>query len=137
MGAKSFRRVHRGYAQIVTYQYEHVMKAEKVLGRDLRDQELVHHVDENKLNNENTNLVICPDRGYHSLIHYRMRALAECGNAGWFQCKYCKEWDSPENVRVLKTDGSRPHQSSYHMACARAVANRNYRLRKESKHGNH
>lgn len=133
MAAKQLRRMQRGYVQIVTYEYEHVMKAEAALGRVIVYPEQIHHVDEVKDNNENTNLVICPDHAYHRMIHYRTRALDECGNANWLQCKYCKQWDAPENIKKIDTDGTRPHQSTYHMQCARDVANRNYRLRKERK----
>lgn len=56
-------------------QYEHILVAEKALGKPLPRGAIVHHIDENKSHNANTNLVICPDQSYHMLIHKRMRDL--------------------------------------------------------------
>jgi hypothetical protein len=50
------------------YHLEHIIMAEKVLGRFLKRSEIVHHVDENRQNNVNSNFVIC-DRSLHKLIH--------------------------------------------------------------------
>jgi hypothetical protein len=40
----------------------------------------VHHFDENKRNNEPSNLVICQDRGYHLLLHIRQRTMKSGGD---------------------------------------------------------
>ena len=53
---------------------EHVLKVEKVLGRRLRKGELVHHVNGDKADNRNANLLVCR-RPYHSWIHARMSYL--------------------------------------------------------------
>lgn len=52
----------------------HVLAAEKVLGRELRAGETVHHVDGNKKNYRNDNLLICT-RAYHAALHHRMSYL--------------------------------------------------------------
>lgn len=57
------------------YVLEHLLVAERALGRLLRGSEEVHHVDRNRANNDPGNLVICPDRAYHMLLHRRERAL--------------------------------------------------------------
>lgn len=49
----------------------HTVIAEKILGRKLKRNECVHHVDLNKSNNLNSNLVIC-DLAYHRFLHHRM-----------------------------------------------------------------
>jgi hypothetical protein len=61
---------------------------------------VVHHFDENTLNNSNDNLVICQDTKYHSLLHVRTRAYKACGNADWRKCKYCKQYDDPGNLYI-------------------------------------
>lgn len=58
------------------YVLEHILKAEHALGKALPPAAIVHHHDEIKHHNENSNLVICQDNAYHRTIHARMRVLA-------------------------------------------------------------
>lgn len=60
--------------------YEHVLIAERALGRYLPEGAEVHHADENKRNNANRNLVICQDKAYHKLLHARARVVAAGGD---------------------------------------------------------
>lgn len=53
------------------YRSEHVLKVEKILGRRLNRDECVHHIDGDRLNNENSNLLVC-NRGYHQWLHWEM-----------------------------------------------------------------
>ena len=62
-----------GY-RFVNSKAEHVAVAEKSLGKPLPPGAVVHHVNEDKLDNRNSNLVICPDRAYHNALHAKMRA---------------------------------------------------------------
>ena len=112
--------------------YAHIDIAEKILGRPLPAGVIVHHVDKNRANNSPDNLVICPDRAYHNLIHARMRAMDACGNPNWRKCTYCKVYDSPVNVKEDK-DGKR-----YHLTCRSAyyvVKYQRHRARRESLRG--
>jgi len=90
----------------------HVLIAEKALGKVLPKGAEVHHVDEDKSNNEPTNLVICPSRAYHMLLHMRARALKACGNANFRKCRHCQKYDSLENLNIT------PSKQAYHKACA-------------------
>src|SRR5688572_15706005 len=100
-----------GYAQLYRpghpratkngYVFEHVIIAENALGRSLPAAAVVHHVDEDFLNNANDNLVICQDRGYHALLHQRMRAKVASGHADWRKCKYCKQYDDPRLLKIV------------------------------------
>jgi endogenous inhibitor of DNA gyrase (YacG/DUF329 family) len=50
----------------------HRLIAEKAIGRELHCGEVVHHIDENKLNNESSNLLVCTI-SYHTFLHHKMR----------------------------------------------------------------
>jgi len=57
------------------YVDEHILIAEKALGKPLPPKARVHHVDCNERNNEKRNLVICENHSYHQLLHLRTEAL--------------------------------------------------------------
>lgn len=61
------------------YVYEHVLSAEKKLGRTLRSWEVVHHVDGNSLNNDPENLAVARTKADHSAVHAGA-AMAEIGD---------------------------------------------------------
>lgn len=90
-------------ADINGYVLEHILVAERALGRYLPAQAVVHHVNESKQENRGGNLVVCENDGYHRTLHRRMRALAACGNANWRKCAHCKEHDDPAKMVRVKT----------------------------------
>lgn len=83
------------YQYVTSKRPLHRVIAERALGKPLPLRAVVHHVDENKANNANSNLVICEDRPYHILLHVRQRAYDGCGNAGFRRCVRCRGWDDP------------------------------------------
>jgi hypothetical protein len=105
-----------GYIQVKidgTLFLKHVVIAELALGKKLPIGAEVHHADGNRSNNAPSNLVICPSRAYHHLLHLRSRALDACGHADWRKCTYCKEYDDPKNMVTPKGKYAYP----YHRKC--------------------
>lgn len=99
--------------------YEHIIIAEKALGKFLPEKAHVHHADTNIKNNSNNNLVICEDRVYHGLLHRRTRAYQASGNPHWCRCIYCKKYDNPENMYTNKKNNM-----SQHRECANKYQNK-------------
>lgn len=87
----------------------HVLVAERALGKRLPKGAQVHHVDFDRSNDSNNNLVICPNAAYHQLLHIRTNALNACGNANWRKCGICKQYDDPANLRFYEASGSVMH----------------------------
>ncbi len=77
---------------------EHVLIAERALGKFLPKKNPVHHFNEIKSDNTNSNLVICEAKWYHHLLHQRKRAYLGCGHAHWRKCKFCGKYDDPTNL---------------------------------------
>jgi hypothetical protein len=56
-------------ADVRGYAYEHRLVAEEKLGRRLGEGEMVHHKDENKLNNDPDNLEVVKGNAEHLVLH--------------------------------------------------------------------
>jgi hypothetical protein len=102
------------------YVREHVFVAEKALDKVLPKKVVVHHIDEIKGHNENTNLVICEDENYHRLLHTRLRAYKATGDPHKRKCWICKKYDYQS---ALVRDGS----GFRHSAC-KTLYNKQRRL---------
>lgn len=81
---------------------EHVLVAEKAFGKSLPPNTQVHHVNEDTLDNQNDNLVICENNAYHQLLHQRKKAFSSTGDANSKRCTICGEWIWPDEINVRK-----------------------------------
>lgn len=98
-------------ATVDGYVAEHILIAEKALGKPLPPKAVIHHHNGVKGDNKNSNLVICEDEAYHKLLHMRLNAYKACGHADWRRCRYCKTWDDPINLSIQDA-------TVYHKRCA-------------------
>ena len=55
--------------------YEHILVAEQILGRLLKPEECVHHIDYNKTNNNPDNLMIFKTNSDHMAYHNGVKAI--------------------------------------------------------------
>lgn len=55
-------------ANWVGYVYEHTVVAESILGREIKDNEVVHHLDGNRKNNRYPNLLVL-EKSQHGKLH--------------------------------------------------------------------
>ena len=104
--------------------FEHIVIAEKILGKSLPPKAVIHHVNENRKDNRPSNLVICQDRAYHLFLHQRIRAYKACGHAHWLKCQYCQKYDDPQNLYVRKSTG-------IHRECSNKYRRNRYPLTRE------
>ena len=56
--------------------YEHILVAEKKLGRYITKKEPIHHIDFNRQNNKEENLFVCKTTSQHMKIHYSLENIA-------------------------------------------------------------
>ena len=83
---------------------EHVLVAERALGRSLPHGAVVHHVDGTRDNNEPRNLVVCPNQSYHLLLHARQRVQDAGGHPDQHRvCSRCRVLLCKD---AFSTDGS-------------------------------
>ena len=104
---------------------EHVALAEAAIGRKLPLGAEVHHVDRCRANNAPGNLVLCPDKAYHALLHTRQEAMDATGDPNKRRCKHCKQFD---DIAAMAVRGAGNY---VHLKCERITRNTNRAKRKE------
>lgn len=93
--------------------YEHILKAEEKLNRDLKPGEVVHHIDRDRKNNDVENLMIFDSDRSHGLFHSGARILKNgdvwtckersneecpiCGKRKFISAKLCRDCYKKEN----------------------------------------
>lgn len=66
---------HDGYRRVKihpgkgAWRAEHLITMESIIGRDLEPQEIVHHVNAVRADNEPDNLYLCRNRSHHNDVH--------------------------------------------------------------------
>lgn len=105
------------------YILEHILIAEKALGKPLPAGVQIHHANEERADNRSSNLVICENQKYHGLLHRRLLAYKATGNPRMRWCGYCKKWD----MNIEQSDGR-----FYHKSCRRLSDQKRYKERKNA-----
>jgi hypothetical protein len=86
------------------YYREHVLVAEGILGRQLREDEIVHHIDGDKLNNDPGNLMVLR-RADHSRAHTTIdnpnRLKPGAWSHKWSCCRACGTTERPHYARGM------------------------------------
>ena len=96
------------------YVREHIIIAEKALGKELPVGSQIHHMGDT---GDNSKIVICENQEYHYLIHARQAAMEVCGDPNKRKCKFCKEYDFIENMYCKQCP---PYGwNIYHRSCNR------------------
>lgn len=90
------------------YVPEHRLVVERAMGKTLRLDAPVHHVNGDKADNRPANLVACDSNAYHQLLHRRQRAHDACGNANFRLCFYCRKYSDPTDM--VRASGTMMHR---------------------------
>lgn len=114
---KGYRLVHcpgHHRAWSTGYVYEHILVIESVLNRKLNPDEVVHHKDGDRTNNDPSNLELMPDRRVHAQLHGQERSVTMVE----LTCSFC-------GVIFLRRKGNDPIAKGYsHAYCTRSCSGR-------------
>ena len=105
------------------YVYEHILVAEKKLGRPLRKGEIAHHKDRNPQNNAPDNIHVFPSSSAHQAHHIKERIekkIRALGGDPLSQryCITCGEIKNLSEFSMNSSKGKRKHGSRCKPCCA-------------------
>jgi hypothetical protein len=89
-------------ADLMGYVAEHILIAEDMLGRSLKDGEVVHHRDFHRPNNSRENLRVITRKEHQQLPAYQARYLVETGQFEEFWTWYQENKDKSDPQRELE-----------------------------------
>lgn len=101
------------------YALEHIVVVEAAIGKRLTAPHRVHHFNEVRSDNSNSNLVVCEDGPYHQLLHARQR-VKEFGGDPNTQ-KVCCTCRKPKYFAEFQRNAKKPWgvQDRCRECCAR------------------
>lgn len=96
--------------------YQHILVAEQKLGRLLLPDEVVHHIDKNKINNTEDNLMVFATDQDHILYHGGAKAIKQ--ENGAYRCEHnyqviyeyisqTKDEPNKDSIRIIKKELSK------------------------------
>jgi hypothetical protein len=100
------------------HKYLHQIIVEDAIGRELKNSEEIHHVDGDRSNNLKENLVLCPSRAYHMLLHVRQRAYEATNDANAVKCEICGNYGADKKRKN--------RNSGWHTECKKEYSRNNY-----------
>lgn len=108
-----------------THKRVHVETVEAVLGKPLPRGAVVHHVNEDRSDNRNNNLVVLQDRAEHNELHRKLRVRRLGGNP-WTD-KVCMDCIRPKPATSFYS-----HRAGRCIDCSRADARERQREKRGS-----
>jgi Pyruvate/2-oxoacid:ferredoxin oxidoreductase delta subunit len=114
--------------------YEHILVAEKKLGRNLLPKEVIHHIDGNVENNDPANIEILPNHSAHKRLHDQIRLLKSgIDRNKEKQCAKCKQIKPLDNFSPTTNRGNAT-LSSYCKPC-RVIIQTDFIHQRREKYG--
>ncbi len=114
-----FVRVTEHPRAVKNFVAEHVLVAERALGRHLPAGAVVHHVNTERTDNRPSNLVVLQDGREHAQLHRRLRVLRAGGNP--WRDWVCGKCDTPKPFDQFYKLSGRAY-SSLCKSCSRSEA---------------
>ena len=106
---------------------------EKVIRKHLPHKSVVHHINNDRIDDKHLNLVACDSVEYHNLIHRREEAYKICGKANWRKCRYCGEYDDPKYMYQEPPKNGRTDSCRHRKCFNKYMREYNARIKKLSK----